>query len=51
MQTKDQKRIKELEEELLQMRNFFLSKIERINDIVGITDDYVHQSVKPLSKK
>ena len=49
-QTKDQKRIKELENELLEMRTFFLLKIERIQDIVGIRDDYVHQAiVNPLN--
>jgi hypothetical protein len=46
--TKDQIRIKQLENELLEMRNLFMLKIERIQTIVGIDDDYVHEPVERL---
>lgn len=43
----DKQRIKQLENEL----EVYKIQIQRIKDIVGITDDYVHQPVQPLKLK
>jgi hypothetical protein len=46
----DKQRIKELEQQMLDMRSFFLQSIKNIEEIVGITPDYIHQPVQPIKE-
>lgn len=46
----DKQRIKELENQILEMRGFFLKSITKIEEIVGITPDYIHQPVQPIKE-
>ncbi len=49
-QKNDQQRIEDLEKELLNIKLSLMARIEWIEEIVGIADDYIHAPVRPIKK-
>lgn len=49
-QKNDLQRIEDLEKELLRIKLSLMARIEWIEEIVGITDEYIHEAIKPIKK-